>query len=349
VTVGPHDNTHFREYILEPRGITIDADTLAFIDPDPYNHFASGRTAETKYNELEGFEGLNIWLEADSEFLRETAAEYNCMTVDNMCEAEFASFGRERLLKGERRNIQIPEDRKYRPERMLELVAKPNANYKWAEPPILFPDSPTRPYSFYIVPDCAYWLSLQAFNKNWRSQIREYTLVMYRRVTCPYFTIEFKRDDSTDTTAENQVAVAGAMALYNRYLLRSKHLQVATDQTRVSDISCLKHYGATFEASDLSLWSIKPIFAQDGTWNGCTMSRIFRGYCDREEGLQSCVQWLNEIHAWGLTKYGPACQRDLKGCLGARGIRMSDIGMVDDVSDAEPDPGVDDDGPQGTG
>ena len=60
------------------------------------------------------------------------------------------------------------------------------------------------------------------------------------------------------------------------------------------------------------------------------MSRIFRGFCDTEDGLRLCVQWLNEIHAWGLTKYGPACQRDLKGCLRALGIQMSDIGMDDD-------------------
>ena len=249
-----------------------------------------------------------------------------------MCEAEFTSFGRERLLKGEPRTRQLPEDRKYRPERMIELVAKPSVDDKWIEPPILFSDSSAsaRRYGFDIRPDCAYWLSLQAFNKSWRSLIKQYALVMYRRVAFPYFTIEFKRDDSTGITAENRVAVAGAMALYNRYSLRSEHLQLAKKKEQVSDIACLKHYSATFSECHYSLWCIEPKLAQDGTWHGCTMSRIFRDNCDIGEGLLSCVQWLNEIHAWGLAKYGPACQRDIKGCMKAAGYRMSDIGMDDD-------------------
>lgn len=98
--IAPRD-TNFRECILEPRGITINSDTRSELDP--YTHIASGRTAETKYKELEGFKDLSIWLETNSEFLHETAAEYDYMTFDNMCEAEFASFGKERLLKGEPR------------------------------------------------------------------------------------------------------------------------------------------------------------------------------------------------------------------------------------------------------
>ena len=164
----------FRETVLEPRGITINSDTQSLLDS--YSHFASNRTAETKYKELEGLENLNIWLETDSDFLRETAAQYDCMTADGMCEAEFATFGKERLLKGEPRIRELPEDRKYRPERMIELVAKPGV--KWIVPPILFPDLPARLYSFDIRPDCVYWLSLQAFNPDWRSRIREYALVM---------------------------------------------------------------------------------------------------------------------------------------------------------------------------
>ena len=138
----------------------------------------SGRTAETEYKELEGFKDLSIWLETDSEFLRETAAEYDCMTSDSMCEAESASLAKERLLKGEPRTRQLPEDRKYRPERMIDLVAKPSVDHKWTKPPVLFSGSSAQFYSFDIRQYCAYWLSLQAFNKNWRSRIREYALVM---------------------------------------------------------------------------------------------------------------------------------------------------------------------------
>jgi hypothetical protein len=150
---------------------------------------------------------------------------------------------------------------------------------------------------------------------------------MYERVTCPYFTIEFKRGDSELETAESQVAVAGAVALYNRFLLRFTHLQETTKQKNVSDIACLRHYGVTFAGSDYVLWCIVPDLREDGSWEGCTMSRIFRGRCRTEEGLESFMHWLNEIHAWGLTVYGKACQQDVKGCIRASGVRTSNVGM----------------------
>jgi len=40
----------FRECILEPRGIIINSRTRSL--PDPYTHFASGHTAETKYKRI---------------------------------------------------------------------------------------------------------------------------------------------------------------------------------------------------------------------------------------------------------------------------------------------------------
>jgi len=128
---------------------------------------------------LEGLENLNIWLETDSDFLRETAAQYDCMTADGMCEAEFATFGKERLLKGEPRIRELPEDRKYRPERMIDLVAKPSVDHKWTKPPVLFSGSSAQFYSFDIRQYCAYWLSLQAFNEDWRDRVDDHILVMY--------------------------------------------------------------------------------------------------------------------------------------------------------------------------
>jgi len=179
-------------------------------------------------------------------------------------------------LKGEPRTCQLPEDRKCRPERMIEHAAIPSVNDKWIELPTLFSHSSARLYGFDIRPDCAYWLPLQAFNKNGGPELKTTLFVAYRRVAFPYFTIEFKRDDSTSSTAENQIAVAGAMALYNRYSLRSEHLRRTETKEHVSDIACLKHYSATFSRSCYSLWCMEPKFAEDETWNGCTMSRIFR-------------------------------------------------------------------------
>jgi len=48
-----------------------------------------------------------------------------------------------------------------------------------------------------------------------------------RRAFCPYLTIEFKKDEETLATARYQVAVASAIALYNRYRLKNCALQMS--------------------------------------------------------------------------------------------------------------------------
>ena len=36
------------------------------------------------------------------------------------------------------------------------------------------------------------------------------------------------------------------------------------------------------------------------------------------------VDWVNEIHTWGLSQYGPSCEQDIKGVLNF-GVRTSDV------------------------
>ena len=318
----------FREDVLESRGIIIKGNTFSL--PDPFVHFASQRSVDSNYKELPGLENLNVWLENSPGFLQEISEEYHCMVRNNLCEAEFATFGMEKLFKGEPRHITIPEDRKWRTERMIELVAKPSSREKWEAPPVLHSHGTSHAYNFDIRPDCAYWLSLRAFNKDWRDRVEEYTLVVYDRVTCPYFTVEFKRDDSGDIVAENQVATAGALALYNRYLLRSACYRQADVSWFKQDMRDIRHYGATFGGSKFALWCLEPLLSETGDWCGCHMSRIFRSQCHAEHGVRAFVNWANEIHAWGLQTYGPSCLRDVKRCLRKTGVRVSDIGVETD-------------------
>lgn len=249
------------------------------------------------------------------------------MVQNNLCEAEFATYGKEKLCKNEPRRFEIPEDRKWRTERMIELVAKPSPRERWEAPPVLDSSGTHRDHQFDIRPDCSYWLSLQAFNKDWRDRVEEHVLVMYDRVTCPYFTVEFKRDDSGDVAAESQVATAGALALYNRDLLRATSLRQSNTPWSEQDLSEVRHYGATFGGSNFALWCFEPSVSETGEWRGCRMYRIFRSQCHTERGVRSFATWANEIHAWGVRSHGPACQRDLKRSLQSTGVRTSDIGL----------------------
>jgi hypothetical protein len=50
------------------------------------------------------------------------------------------------------------------------------------------------------------------------------------RITCPYFTVEFKKDGNAVELAQNQVAVAAALAIYNRALLKVQRLKLTGEK-----------------------------------------------------------------------------------------------------------------------
>lgn len=39
------------------------------------------------------------------------------------------------------------------------------------------------------------------------------------------------------------------------------------------------------------------------------MKRLTRADCTDEYGTRELVDWINEIHRWGLSQHGPSCER----------------------------------------
>lgn len=212
----------FRCKVLLPRGITIPA---AIEQSDPFAHFGTPKPDDrAQYHTLEC--DTAVWLNLTDEAKKQVSLEYHCMQHDRLCEAEFASFAREHLLRRDRRSLEYRETRAWRTERMIELVARPAASdsSKWRPPPAIATANAPE-YSFDIRPDCQYWLSISSFNPEYTRLFGRYVYVHQRRITCPYLTVEFKRDESTLELAQNQVAVAAAVALYNRSLLKLGRLR----------------------------------------------------------------------------------------------------------------------------
>jgi len=322
-SLGPRDST-FRHNILRPRGIVID-DTARSV-AGPHIHF--GTSEDVNYRSQPGLEDLTIWLEKDEGFIDRIEREYDCMEQQHLCEAEFASFAKENLLSREPRQRKLPPgDRRPRPERMLELVAKPGSKAFWEPPPSLT-DEPGAHYAFDLRPDVSYWLSLQAFNRDYVGQVEEYVLVVNKTITCPYFTVEFKKDDRELIAAINQVAAAGALALYNRYLLKKTRVEDrSTRAWRPGDLRRLTHYTLTFTGARYTFWRLRPdVDLTNGQWKGCKMERVFQNSADTAKGVSSLIDWLNAIHFWGLSEYGPSCQADIKRCLNDSGFRVSYVG-----------------------
>jgi hypothetical protein len=71
------------------------------------------------------------------------------------------------------------------------------------------------------------------------------------------------------------------------------------------------------------------------------MYRLVQGTCESCEGVRWFVNWISEIHRWGLTVHGPSCERDIKYCINSSsgGVRtllgMEGGGFVNSEDEAE--------------
>jgi hypothetical protein len=304
----------FEEMVLKPRGIRIDDSTKSVLTAFHFgvDEAPAGGLPEY-YQNLSGLSKTTLWLNADESFLTDIVREYESMKEYSLNEAEHATYAIENLLKREIRSARLPKARHWMAERMIQLIAKPEK--LWEQPPVLDRTVPYKPYNFDIRPDCSYWTSLQAFNPAYRKTVGEYVSIRKNRILCPYLTIEFKKDDSTLRKARNQVAVASALALYNRWKLKKDRLDAVKKPWSERHEKVLKHYGLTFTGGDYEFWCIEPTLDSQGSWSGCRMYRLAQNDCESSEGVSSFVNWVNEIHRWGLTVHGPSCERDIKCCI----------------------------------
>ena len=319
----------FRDKCLVPRGISINHKGVP--PPDPFSHFLT--TKPSSYQELDGLKESTLWLNTNLAFIESINKEYKFMDHHQLCEAEYASFAKENLLKREPRedlsdNIVDESQRFRRAERMLEFVCKPDD--EWEIPPFLSPPSSSEnqeypTYTFDVRPDCSYWLSLHAFSSRYIEQAQTFLHVPQNRITCPYFTIEFKRDDMGMEKAIDQAATFGALALHNRYRLRNR---VFSDKWTHEQECQLRHYVLIITKSKYKFWCIRPNLQEDGRWNGCTMTMIFVALLTSKQGVRSFVDWINEIHRWGLTNHVESCQRDIKSTVRKHDYRVSSEGLT---------------------
>ncbi|KAB5581202.1 hypothetical protein GE09DRAFT_1256523 [Coniochaeta sp. 2T2.1] len=292
--------SNFAKVVLNSRGIFVN--NTSSIVPSAFAHFGT-KKPQDNYSHLDGLRSANVWVEKDD-------AE------------EFATLAKETFLLRGWRSIEVSPDRLWRAERMLQLVCPPEENAHCRIPPILDISAVSdAEWRWDIRPDCAYWLSLKGFNPRYRFQIQNCTFVR-DYITCPYFTIEFKRDGQSEDVAVRQVAAAGSLALFNRWYLHSEARKARP--SLAENLSNLRHYALTYVDSKFVFWVLRPTL-NDGTWEGCTMTRLIGADCADEYGVRELIDWINEVHRWGILEHGPGCERDIKAVLNSGGVRTSDI------------------------
>ncbi|KAI1125632.1 hypothetical protein F5Y10DRAFT_267949 [Nemania abortiva] len=309
-TTAKISDADFIESVLEPHGITIQDEEA----DDPTTHFGIPEVPCDSKLRLKMYRerfGLSVWLELNA--LEHMQREYKAMRTYDCNEAEYQTFALSNIFLDEPRYPDLPEDggdKRWLPIRIVQFRRLPQN--KWLPPPPI-PGSinPPKRYEWDIRPDCAYYLSLQAFQPDFRPKIRKHVSVLQQRAFCPYLTIEFKKDEESLDTTRYRVAVSSAISLYNRYLLKLKSLTLRTPGASWSedDQSNMRHYGITFTESNWNLWCTVPkTFAE---WTGCNMSSIHSADCRTLVGIQQLVEYLNDIHYWGLRVHGRSCKMDI--------------------------------------
>lgn len=329
-------NSDIVQNVLDPRSIKIfDTDESA---DTAYGHFGIEVPKTRNVAAVDPTKRLpesSIWISTSDIFVKRVAKRYMDMKSRNLCEAEFATYAKEKLLK--RDDFADDEEtdiREWRAERWVELVVKPGSKGTWVAPPIIQDLEPatlssSSEYSFDVRPDCSYWLSLKAISQEYRSHVHRLIYTIHQKFISPYLTIEFKRDLDAEVVVKNQVAAAASLALYNRFRLRERRLSVMEKPWTKEDlIMDIKHYGLTMQGPQYEIWCITPTLSEGNNWAGCEMKVIGYGHCNESYDVREFIDWINEIHYWGLTVHGPGCQDDAKYILRqtSKGIRPSDIG-----------------------
>lgn len=241
----------FARLVLQPRRIFI-VDTNRIV-PSAFSHFRTPEPHEGEtinYKEIPGLEAANIWVTLDDDAIKDIIAEYREMRGLKLCEEEFATFAKQIFLRGELRSRTVSEDRQWRVDRTLQLVCPPKESAHWRIPPLLDEIvADETDWTWDVRPDCAYWLSLKGFNPRYRFQIQNCAYV-HDWITCPYFTVGFKRDDESEDVAVRRVCAAGALALFNRYYLYTE----ARRSGSVSTDTHIRHYTLTFVGHKFVFW-----------------------------------------------------------------------------------------------
>ena len=236
------DDPKFRDKVLAKHGVFIHPNE--YINSDWWVHF-NFRPLElsrdwdrrleqfTDPNASPNLSELRIWRRPTDQYIQDLQREYGAMFDFLSNEAEYQDYALENILLNERRyrkDHSFPKEDLV-PVRMIELVQKPEPNSPtWATPPCISADDAAddaeeKPYEWDIRPDCTYYVNLRAFPEKYRSLISKEIAVVKDLAYAPYLTIEFKKQNEVPCGAKHQVAVASTLALYNRWLLKSRAIK----------------------------------------------------------------------------------------------------------------------------
>ena len=270
----------------------------------------------------------SIFLSMDASFVMSVQRAYRRMGEEEVSEPEFKAYACQNLFIRQYAVLTEEVERQLCAVRLVEISLKPRESTHlrmWRAPPLLSSDQPpSKFFGFDIYSDCQFWLSDKILNADYRRYARRIVHCKSWGTFCPYLSIEFKATADDRLVVVNQVAAAGLISLFNRYQLKLD----AYPQPAPEQFNLVRHYGLTMEKELWAVWLFEPKIAKvNGAWAGCTMRVLGAGSLIKGEVVE-LLEWINEIHRWGLCEYALGCEEDIKQILsrGSTNLRISAIG-----------------------
>jgi len=301
------------------------------------------------YTRLPGLKRTTAWLSLTEEQKQAVNAEYKACKEMVANEALYALVSSKLLLREPLRPLDIKKKTRGWKSIMACELAPPNVKSSkrlWEAPPVLVSKPNTQQHFGDLEPDRTFYLDFPGFNPEYSGRVFAEVMFVGSRMTCPYLTVEFKRDadGSSDDIAQNQVLAAGARALYNRWRLRNRRCAKPPERWTPELLDSVRHYGLTLSSDAFVFWCLRPtVDKKTWDWNGCEMYEICSERLSLAEwGVQQFAIWMNEIHRWGLTVHANECENDIKVLLERQRTRTSGVG----VRGSQKDEGQEDDADQ---
>jgi len=269
----------------------------------------------------------SVFLSTDFDFVKSVHRAYRRLGEAHFLEAEFKIYAWQNLFLGQQVVVIDEIERQLCAARLAEVSLKPRdtiGQRMWCAPPLLSNQPPSKLFGFDIYADCQFWLCDKIINADCRRYVNQVVHCKALGTFCPYFSIEFKARTDDSRVVQNRVAAAGLISLFNRCQLKlDAYPQAVPEQFTPEQFKLVHHYGLTMEKD---LWIVRvfePKIA-NGAWAGCTIRVLDTGSCLAEEGVVGLLQWINEIHRWGLCEYALGCEEDIKQILsrGSTNLRI---------------------------
>ncbi|KAL1642397.1 hypothetical protein SLS58_005471 [Diplodia intermedia] len=315
------DDVDFEAAVLKPRGVVILQKHTELRYEYAFQHFGNDKAPQTgkaahylKHHDPE----IEVFIDGGPDFEKSVAKDYKTADSWRLVERRFLNLSIKYFLRQQTMDMDHEKTGVFLPERWDEENIQPDPVTDWNAFPILAEDENTRPFSFNISPGAMYWLSLQAFRVKFTFIAINYVHIHEERALTPYMSVEYKRESRDDEPAGyrkglNQMACSSILSQYSRYKLRLRAMRMRPSPMWTdADSLAIRHYGLTICGADYDVWLAEAQVSKTGEWLGSRIRRLQYGHLKEEECTNSLVDWVNEIHHWGLGKYSEWVREDVQ-------------------------------------